>query len=225
MATANYLFNSRSFMKYLFSLVLLSLVVVTAQAQQRPMTQATQRPAVAHEAPKGDTAKLKAAFKELYPLIRPTPSIKERTEQALHRMDRMFKMQGVDSAKAWDSVMKAINPSQDEEILYNVYSENFTPEELKSLATFFKTPTGKHYLEVDQRLSAAHQQTEQYIMRTINMVTAPMRKPTERRPPGAPGAPNVPGAPGRPHPGMHPGQGQPPVQPPVQPTPAPEPQH
>jgi hypothetical protein len=214
-------------MKSIVSIVLVSFIALSANAQQKTPAQAaqkapalaTQRPAAQAQAPKGDTVKLRAAFKELYPLIRPAQSMKERTELALRRMDRMFKMQGVDSAKAHDSVMAAINPNQEEEILYNVYADNFSPDEIKAFAAFFKTPAGKHYLEVENRLTGARQQSEQYINRTINLVTAPMRKPREPR------DPNAPGMPARQRPGMRPAPGQGPGQAPAPAPTTPPEQH
>lgn len=207
-------------MKYLLTFLFLSLGTVQAVSQTK--APAAHPSTVTHEVTKADSAKLKAAFKELFPLIRPTPTVKERAEMNLKRMSRMFTMQGIDSAKAHDSVMAAINPNEDEVLLYNAYAENFSPDELKSLATFFKTPAGKHYLEVEQRLINGRQQVEQYINRTISMVTAPMRKPTERKP----GAPGAPGMPPRMRPGMRPAPGQPPTAPEAPaPEPAPAPQH
>jgi hypothetical protein len=236
------LFNFYALMKYLFVLVLGVALSQPTHAQQptpaqaapaqatpgHPALRPTARPNMQRPqagAPIGtqptegkalstaDSAKLKAAFKELYSSIRPAQTMKERTDMALRRMDRMFKMQGIDSAKAHDSVMAAINMNQDEALLFNAYADAFTADEIKSLATFFKTPAGKHYLEVEPRLIGAKSQVDQYIQRTVNMVTMPMRKPVEHKE-GTPGAPGM-----RPRPGMRPGGA--PVPTPPEPAPAP----
>ncbi|MDP4200225.1 MAG: DUF2059 domain-containing protein [Bacteroidota bacterium] len=214
-------------MKYLLSIVLVLLLASSAMAQKPKAPKeklAPGRTAATEEKapPQSDSVKFKAAFKELYPLIRVTPTIKERAEAQLQRMSRMFKMQGIDSAHAVDSVMLALNPNEDETILFNAYRENFTADELKSLVAFFKTPSGKHYLEIEPRLVGARSgQIEQYIQRTINTVIMPMRKPMQRPPgmgPGGPGGMRGPGM--RPRPGMRPGQ---PGMPPEGMPPPPEP--
>src|ERR1700733_7068311 len=102
-----------------------------------------------------DSVQFKAQFKELLPLIRPTPTVQERAEKMFARMAPMFKTRGVDSAKAYDTVMKSIDKSKDEEILFDAYREAFSAEELKTVTTFFKSPAGKHYLEVEGKLSDA----------------------------------------------------------------------
>ena len=163
-----------------------------------------------------DSVQFYAAFKELFPLIRPTPSVKERAEISYNRMLRMLKQRGVDSAKGHDTAMAAIDKSMDEKLLYNAYREAFSAEELKSMVVFFKTPAGKHYLEVEGKLMDSRTKAiDQYVNRTISMAVAPMEKPIERKPrPGAPGMP--PGMPGMP-PGA---PGAPPVpQPPPTPPP------
>src|ERR1041385_4725830 len=173
-------------MKYFLSLVLVSLVAVSASAQSRASKtlapkETVAKEAVSKEGVKVDSAKLKAAFKELYPLIRPVQTIKEHAESSLLTRERMFKMQGVDSAKAHDSVMAVLDPTMDEKLYFDTYAANFTPEEMKALATFFKAPGGRHFLEVEPRLGTARAQVDQYINRTITIVTNPMRKPIERR--------------------------------------------
>jgi hypothetical protein len=207
-------------MKYYLVLFTVFFIASTALAQgpgtppmmpppggQRMMPHQT-RPDTAY----ADSVQFNATFKELYPLIRPTPNVQERAEATYTRMLRMFKQRGVDSAKGYDSAMAAIDKSKDQKILFKAYREAFSAEELKAMVTFFKTPAGKHYLEVESKLVDARSKAiDQYVNQTINMAVAPMEKPMERKPrPGMPGAPGAPGAP--------PSPGAPPV-PPVPPTP------
>jgi len=161
-----------------------------------------RKPAIAYP----DSVQFNATFKELYPLIRPTPTVQERAETVFTRNLRMFKSRGVDSAKAYDTAMAAIDKSRDQKILFKAYREAFTAEELKSMVAFFKTPAGKHYLEVESKmLDARTKSIDIYVQQTIGSAVAPMEKPVERKPrprpgmPGAPpGAPGMPGAPGDP---------------------------
>jgi hypothetical protein len=206
-------------MKYLASILILSGVTALGHAQMTKDPGAIKLPpgrSVQREpaAMKGysDSAKFVAAFKELYPSIKQTPGIRERAEQSFQQMSRMFKARGVDSAAAYDSVMKKIDPGMDEKLMFDAYRKEFTADEIKSLTTFVKSPIGKHYLEVEGRLSAARNQTSSYIQRTIQSTIQPMMKPIERPAarPGQPGAPGMPGRPGQPGmPGMPGRPGQP----------------
>ena len=162
-----------------------------------------------------DSVEFKKEFAELYPLIKPVPGVKERAETQFERMSRMFKSRGIDSAKAYDSVMKEIDPKKDEEILFDTYRADFSAEELKGLVTFFKTPVGKHYLEVEQHLIMARSEVDSYVGRTVQHIIGTMAKPVET-PAGLPQG----------RPGMRPGM-RPPVHTapdnPPQPAPAPQP--
>lgn len=132
-----------------------------------------------------DSVAFKAEFKELYPLIKPTPDIHERAETMFQRMSRMFKARGIDSAVAYDSVMKALNPAKEEEILYDAYRANFSAEELKAIVEFFKTPAGKHYLEVENAMMMARNtDIDRYVNQTIQRTIMPMAKPVAPAPGG-----------------------------------------
>jgi hypothetical protein len=156
-----------------------------------------------------DSTAFNAAFKELFPLIRPTPTIKERAETMLGHMGHLFQARQIDSAKAYDSVMKVIDHSMDEKILFNAYRLQFTAEELKSMIAFFKTPAGKHYLEVESRLvSARNGEIDQYVNKTVNRTVMPMGKQPETPPSMRGGAPGSMG-----HPGMPPAPPTPPTPP------------
>ena len=151
-----------------------------------------------------DSTAFNAAFKELLPLIRPTPTIKERAETMIGHMGHMFQARGIDSAKAYDSVMKNIDPAMDEKLLFNAYRAQFSAEELKSMIPFFKTAAGKHYLEVEAHLvSARTSEIEMYVNRTVNKTVMPMGKQMEMPPSLRTGAP----------PTAHPGMTPPPNQP------------
>ncbi len=127
-----------------------------------------------------DSTAFNAEFKELYPLIKPTPNIKERTETMLAHMSNMFKGRGIDSAKAHDSVMKGMDYSMDEKLLFTEYRANFTAEELKTLIPFFKSASGKHYLEVESHLvNARSGAVDSYVNKTVNKIVMPMGKPIE----------------------------------------------
>ena len=180
-------------MKYCLSLLILCIATSLGYGQQQKGS-VVAPPENTKDVTYKDSVQFKKEFKELYPLIKPTPNVRERTETAFERMSRSFKPRGIDSAKAYDSVMKHLDPTMDEKILFDAYRAEFSAEELKSLVAFFKTPAGKHYLEVQPRLLAAHGQIDQYVMHTINQVIMPMSKPMQR-PTGAPprGMPPHPG--------------------------------
>ncbi|SRR5581483_2032596 len=171
-------------MKYFLSLLFAFTFAGLAQAQPGAMRMAP--PSNAHHEVYKDSAQFKAAFKELYPLIKPTPNVRERTQMMFERMSRMFKARDIDSAAAYDSVMKALDPNMDEKLLFDAYRAQFSAEELKALTAFFKTPAGKHYLEVGSRLQmASGSELDQYISRTIAMAIRPMMKLPEH--PAMPG--------------------------------------
>ncbi len=143
-----------------------------------------------------DSTAFNAEFKELFQIIKPTPSIKERAEAMLGRMGHLFQVRQIDSVKAYDSVMKVLDHNMDEKILFNAYRAQFTAEELKTMIPFFKTPTGKHYLEVEPHLIAARNgEIDQYVNKTVNRTVMPMGKQPETPPSmrgGAPGSMGMP---------------------------------
>ena len=148
-----------------------------------------------------DSTAFNAAFKELLPLIRPTPNVKERAQDMLDRMSRMFKARGVDSVKAYDSVMKGIDPSMDEKILFTAYRAQFSAEEIKEMIPFFKSAVGKHYLEVENHLFGARNgEIDSYVRTTVNKIVMPMGKKPDTPPSMKPSDPNLtrPGTPGPP---------------------------
>jgi hypothetical protein len=124
-----------------------------------------------------DSTAFNAAFKELYAIIKPTPTIKERAETMIEHMSHMFQARGIDSVAAYDSVMKALDLNKDEKILFIAYRAQFTAEEIKAMIPFFKTPTGKHYLEVESHLvTARNGEINQYVNQTVNNALRPMNK-------------------------------------------------
>ncbi len=172
-----------------------------------------------------DSVAFNAEFKELYPLVKATPTVKERAETMLAHMGTMYAKQGIDSAKAYDSVMKNLDFEKDKLLLFNAYRAQFSAEELKPIIAFYKTPTGKHYLEVESYLySARVGQIDQYVRGNVYGVLKRMGKPVETpngmrkpMPPGM-GQPGM-GQPGMQPPGMVP---QPPTPPVVPIPPAPK---
>ncbi len=137
-----------------------------------------------------DSTQFNAEFNALYPLIRPTPSVRERTVKMFQQMSGIFEARGMDSAKAYAIAMKAIDPTMDKKILFNAYRAEFTAKELKPIIAFFKTPAGRHYLKVEDRLvKARNGAIEEYIARTIYGALLPMMKsarPPARMPPPVP---------------------------------------
>jgi len=210
-------------MKYLITILFLPLLYAMSFAQRSPV----ERPTVAahgtgfapgrtlgegegvNPAEKySDSVQFKAEFKELYALIKPTPTVSERAERSFESMSRMFKARGVDSVATYDSVMKVLDQSMDEKILYETYRRDFSAEELKPLIAFFKTSAGKHYLEIEGQLMAARSQAiDGYVRRTITSVITPMMKPMTRPQSGTMGRPSM-------RPGEGPLEGTPPIPPP-----------
>jgi hypothetical protein len=169
-----------------------------------------------------DSTAFNEEFKQLYPLIKPTPSITERAEMILAHSGNLYHNQGVDSVKARDSVMARLNPHMDDTLLYRAYRAQFTAEELKPIIAFFKTPAGKHFLEVESyTMSARTGQIDQYVKSNVHNVLSKMAKPVEM-----PNGMRKPPAPGSMPPGMMPPGSMPPgatstgmPQPPTPPTP------
>src|SRR5665213_2221018 len=166
-------------MKYLLSLLILfTASFAVAKPGMMPMRN-FHAPAAPH-GPYKDSVQFKAAFEELYPYIRPTPNVKERAKTMLGRMGPMLRARGIDSAIAYDTAMKAIDPTMDKQILFDAYRAEFSAEELKPLTTFFKTPAGKHYLEVEDRVSPARNgEIDRSIAQTIYHAIQPMMKPMQ----------------------------------------------
>lgn len=194
-------FRSTIFMKHLF--VIFSLLLITSVASAQPLGSRPPIPPSSHPLPlPNDLPKLKdsypdsvafnATFKELLPLIRPMPTIRERAQTMVSHMGNMFRSRGIDSVKAYDSVMKGIDPNMDEKILFTAYRAEFSAEELKSMIPFFKTPAGKHYLEVENHLTTARNgQIDIYISRTVNKIVVPMGKQMDMPPSLHPGGPGM----------------------------------
>ena len=163
-----------------------------AQPGMMPMRNMPAPPPVKH-GPYKDSVEFKAEFDALYPYIRPTPNVRERAEKMIAQMGPMLRARGIDSVKAHDTAMKAIDPTMDKQILFEAYRAAFTAEELKPLAAFFKTPAGKHYLEVEGPIFAArNSEIDQSIARTVYHAVMPMMKPM---PPPQGGMPRPPMAP------------------------------
>ena len=197
-------------MKYPLSLLFVCFLTSLAIAQPGMMPMPHGQKAPPH-GPYKDSVQFKTEFDALYPLIRPTPDVRERAKIMLARMTPMLKSRGIDSATAYDTAMKALDPMADKRILFDAYRAEFSAEELKPLAAFFKTPAGKHYLEVETPLVAARDRDiEQYIAQTMYRAITPMMKPM----------PTHPGEPMPPRPMRAPGM-TPPMYPPS--TPAPKP--
>src|SRR5438876_1170564 len=114
-------------MKHLICVLTISIIATVAVATayaQKPKAGglAPGRTMEAGKAAEGtpgthaDSVKFQTAFKELYSLIKPVPSVTERADLAFKQMSRGFKQQGIDSAKAFDSVMATVDKTEDERI-------------------------------------------------------------------------------------------------------------
>ncbi|HEY3873957.1 MAG TPA: DUF2059 domain-containing protein [Candidatus Kapabacteria bacterium] len=139
-----------------------------------------------------DSTEFASAFKQLFPLVKPEPTVHERAERMLQQQSRSFKARGIDSAKAYDSVMKVVNSKMDSIIIFDAYREEFTAKELKPLVEFFKSAAGKHYLEVEQHIVAARTMAidnyvSREVQRTLNMMGKRMEMPVGTHPGMKPG--------------------------------------
>src|SRR5439155_11065567 len=134
-----------------------------------------------------------ATFHELYALLKPAATVRERADQQWKHMWRMFKARGLDSTTTIDTIMRAIDTNMDYKILYNEYRGQFSAEELQLVLQFFKSLAGKRYLEAEPRLFAARTgAVDQYIRSTINSITTPMLMTKGLPPQSNPGMPAPP---------------------------------
>lgn len=175
-------------MKYYLSFLLLFVFVTATSAQpgmippMHPGMMPNMHPVVNH-GPYKDSVEFKKAFEELYPLIRPTPNVRESAEAMLSHMGPMLRTRGIDSAKAYDTAMKALDPNLDRTILFNAYRAEFSAEEMKSLVAFFKTPVGQHYLEVEgQIVMARTREIQEGVAQTVYRALEPMMRAAAPKP-------------------------------------------
>lgn len=125
-----------------------------------------------------DSTEFKAAFTELYAIIKPKVTIEERAKKIFDQNVRSFARTGVDSAKAYEAVMKAVDPNLDYEMIFSTYRASLSAEELRGWITFIKTPAGKKILEVGDRLLAADDKLiDSQVRRSVNTAIAPLRQP------------------------------------------------
>jgi hypothetical protein len=124
-----------------------------------------------------DSTEFKAAFAELYAIIKPKVTIEERAQKIFDQNVRSFARTGVDSAKAYEAVMKAVDPKLDHEMIFATYRANLTAQELRDWVAFIKTPTGKKILEVGDRILAADDKLiDSQVRRSVNTAIAPLRQ-------------------------------------------------
>jgi hypothetical protein len=125
-----------------------------------------------------DSTEFNKAFDELYAIIKPTVTVKDRAEKIFLSQTRTFARTGVDSAKAYEAVMKAVDPKLDHQLIYTTYRAQLTAEELRGWVSFLKTPAGKKILEVGEKLLAADDRLiESQVRRSVNTAIAPLRQP------------------------------------------------
>jgi hypothetical protein len=186
-------------MKYF--ILALSLVLGTSvMAQDQPATPKTRKPTKERPAmPEGgepgrtmkpsrgagklaasyaDSNEFNKAFLELYAVIKPKVTIEERAQKIFLQTARSFARTGVDSATAYEAVMKSVNPKLDYELIYMTYRTQLSAEELQGWVNFLKTPAGKKILEVGDKLLAADDKLiETQVRRSVNTAIAPLRQP------------------------------------------------
>jgi hypothetical protein len=125
-----------------------------------------------------DSTEFNKAFDDLYMIIKPTVTVQERADKIFMSQTRSFTRTGVDSAKAYEAVMKAIDPTLDRQLIYSAYRAQLTAEELRGWIAFLKTPAGKKILEVGDKLLAADDRLiESQVRRAVNTAIAPLRQP------------------------------------------------
>ena len=187
-------------MKILLSLLLVFGWLASLQAQEKPAkvkpgrTVAPAKEAVAATASPSDSVEFMKTFKELYPMIAPTRSVKLEAEDYLNRISRSFRMQGIDSVEAVKIAMTNLDTNAFYKIYLDVYRKNLTAKELKKYLEFLKTPEGRKISGILPNLQRASTDANAYISRTVNTNLTPLRqeaskKMLKERPPklGTPG--------------------------------------
>jgi hypothetical protein len=129
-----------------------------------------------------DSNEFNKAFIELYSIIKPKVTVQERAQSIFLQNARTFARTGVDSVKAHEAVMKAVNPKLDYELIYATYRAQLTAEELSAWVSFIKTPAGRKIMEVGDKLLAADDKLiESQVRRTVNTAIAPLRQAKPRQ--------------------------------------------
>ena len=124
-----------------------------------------------------DSTEFNKIFEQLYPVVRPVVSMHDKADLQLRRLIHFLTARGIDSLAAYRKGMAAIDTSLEHEVLFRAWRDNFNAKELSTLLTFFRTPLGKHLLEVEEQLVFARtRELDNYVTRTIAGVLSPMMR-------------------------------------------------
>jgi hypothetical protein len=139
----------------------------------------TAQPAPALVIP--DSAAFMAAFNSLWPLVQPEITVRERVEKRFKRSLKNLKARGVDTTAAHDSLMASIDTTVDYALMRTaLVRAKFTTEDVRALATFYRSAVGRKYLEAQQAITDARSvEVDRYVQRLFNSVVTPLMRPKE----------------------------------------------
>ena len=161
---------------FIFALILFSCSIAFSQEDPHPVIMPGRT--IAPTTPKSyaDSEEFTKLFKEFYPSIKPSKSVKEQAGQYFQSMSRSFAMQGIDSAEAAKAAFKNLDSKAFEKIFFDIYRRNLSAKELKKYIAFMETPEGKHIAEVWSNLQRGTSEATMYVARTLNLNLTPIRQ-------------------------------------------------
>ncbi len=168
-----------------------------APAGQMPAGRSVAPPPPPQEIKYADSVAFKAAWKQLYPIIKPSRSLVERLDLDFRSPanQRTFKVREVDSVLAYKKCKEALDTNMMEQTYFKTYRKEFTAEQLKQVAAFLQTPAGTHFFLVANSLvTVPKTQIDTYVHGVVQKTVAPLMKPFKPPVPGSPEAMR-PGAP------------------------------
>ena len=161
---------------FIFALIFFSCSIAFSQEDPHPVIMSGRT--IAPTTPKSyaDSEEFTKLFKEFYPSIKPSKSVKEQADQYFQSMSRSFAMQGIDSAEAAKAAFKNLDSKAFEKIYFDIYRRNLSAKELKKYIAFMETPEGKHIAEVWSNLQRGTSEATMYVARTLNLNLTPIRQ-------------------------------------------------
>ena len=188
------IFNRTSIITTMALLLVLATAALAQDAPTKPTQLTAKSPAQLGKMPPGrsmgipppntesypDSVEFKALWKQLYPIIRPTKSVRERFDGFFKSPGNLhnLKMHQVDSAEAYKNCVAALDTTMLEQSYFNLWRKDFTAAELKQIVPFIKTEAGKHFMDVAPSLtSGTSSQVDGYVRRTMMSTITPMQKP------------------------------------------------
>lgn len=181
--------NALETMKTALVILFLALFCTATYAQDKPAAPRQDRSAPGGRSLKSsrelqlepsykDSAEFQKIFQELYPAIAPEKPLTTRVEKLFLQQSRGFSRQGIDSTKAYEEVMKAIDPKLDSQVIFKTFRALLTAEELRAYKEFMASPLGKKLEQVGPRLfNAATSEVDAHMRRIVMQTLAPLRKP------------------------------------------------